>query len=203
MTCFVALSFRNDLHKACWICFCHGDTLALSGERLQDTKQEDGSQPITAEEITVSNATEVVNENPMTPSFDNEAATTKTSKTEEEHSDTSDSQDKTLKKPDKILPCPRCNSMDTKFCYYNNYNVNQPRHFCKNCQRYWTAGGDNEERSSGRWSSEEQELSFSLSPHHCVGGSSECSSGSSQWDPPPHSKAQWHRPHVWHGLSSL
>jgi Dof domain, zinc finger len=47
----------------------------------------------------------------------------------------------TLKKPDKILPCPRCNSMDTKFCYYNNYNVNQPRHFCKNCQRYWTAGG--------------------------------------------------------------
>ncbi|XP_062207856.1 cyclic dof factor 2-like isoform X2 [Phragmites australis] len=50
-------------------------------------------------------------------------------------------QDKALKKPDKILPCPRCNSMDTKFCYYNNYNVNQPRHFCKNCQRYWTAGG--------------------------------------------------------------
>ncbi|KAJ4796476.1 DOF zinc finger protein 1 [Rhynchospora pubera] len=46
-----------------------------------------------------------------------------------------------LKKPDKILPCPRCHSMDTKFCYYNNYNVNQPRHFCKNCQRYWTAGG--------------------------------------------------------------
>ncbi|XP_040384440.1 cyclic dof factor 1-like [Oryza brachyantha] len=46
-----------------------------------------------------------------------------------------------LKKPDKILPCPRCSSMDTKFCYFNNYNVNQPRHFCKNCQRYWTAGG--------------------------------------------------------------
>ncbi|KAL0912535.1 hypothetical protein M5K25_018514 [Dendrobium thyrsiflorum] len=49
--------------------------------------------------------------------------------------------DKTLKKPDKILPCPRCKSMDTKFCYFNNYNVNQPRHFCKNCQRYWTEGG--------------------------------------------------------------
>ncbi|KAA8537066.1 hypothetical protein F0562_029544 [Nyssa sinensis] len=29
----------------------------------------------------------------------------------------------------------------TQFCYFNNYNVNQPRHFCKNCQRYWTAGG--------------------------------------------------------------
>ncbi|KAL0911586.1 hypothetical protein M5K25_019740 [Dendrobium thyrsiflorum] len=50
-------------------------------------------------------------------------------------------EDKVLKKPDKVLQCPRCNSMDTKFCYYNNYNVNQPRHFCKNCQRYWTAGG--------------------------------------------------------------
>lgn len=46
-----------------------------------------------------------------------------------------------LKKPDKVAPCPRCDSLDTKFCYYNNYNVNQPRHFCKNCQRYWTAGG--------------------------------------------------------------
>jgi len=50
-------------------------------------------------------------------------------------------EDKIFKKPDKILHCPRCNSLDTKFCYFNNYNVNQPRHFCKNCQRYWTAGG--------------------------------------------------------------
>lgn len=48
---------------------------------------------------------------------------------------------KALKKPDKTLPCPRCNSLETKFCYYNNYNINQPRHFCKGCQRYWTAGG--------------------------------------------------------------
>ncbi|TMW96411.1 hypothetical protein EJD97_007388 [Solanum chilense] len=51
------------------------------------------------------------------------------------------SEEKALKKPDKLIPCPRCNSMETKFCYYNNYNVNQPRYFCKNCQRYWTAGG--------------------------------------------------------------
>ncbi|KAL0310628.1 UNVERIFIED_CONTAM: Dof zinc finger protein DOF1.5 [Sesamum angustifolium] len=35
------------------------------------------------------------------------------------------------KRPDKIIPCPRCKSMETKFCYFNNYNVNQPRHFCK------------------------------------------------------------------------
>ncbi|KAI3743700.1 hypothetical protein L1987_56764 [Smallanthus sonchifolius] len=45
------------------------------------------------------------------------------------------------KRPEKIIPCPRCKSMETKFCYFNNYNFNQPRHFCKGCQRYWTAGG--------------------------------------------------------------
>jgi|UniRef100_A0A2N9HU28 hypothetical protein len=39
------------------------------------------------------------------------------------------------------LKCPRCESANTKFCYYNNYNLSQPRHFCKNCRRYWTKGG--------------------------------------------------------------
>ncbi|KAK0603795.1 hypothetical protein LWI29_008723 [Acer saccharum] len=39
------------------------------------------------------------------------------------------------------LPCPRCDSINTKFCYYNNYNFSQPRHFCKACRRYWTQGG--------------------------------------------------------------
>ncbi|XP_006283563.2 cyclic dof factor 2 [Capsella rubella] len=69
--------------------------------------------------------------------------TTKAAKktNEESSGGTACSQEAKLKKPDKILPCPRCNSMETKFCYYNNYNVNQPRHFCKKCQRYWTAGG--------------------------------------------------------------
>ncbi|XP_022845146.1 dof zinc finger protein DOF1.6-like [Olea europaea var. sylvestris] len=37
--------------------------------------------------------------------------------------------------------CPRCESTNTKFCYYNNYNRSQPRHFCKSCRRYWTRGG--------------------------------------------------------------
>ncbi|OEL31613.1 Dof zinc finger protein DOF1.7 [Dichanthelium oligosanthes] len=37
--------------------------------------------------------------------------------------------------------CPRCDSPNTKFCYYNNYNLAQPRHFCKACRRYWTKGG--------------------------------------------------------------
>ncbi|TVU49371.1 hypothetical protein EJB05_00688, partial [Eragrostis curvula] len=37
--------------------------------------------------------------------------------------------------------CPRCASRDTKFCYFNNYNTAQPRHFCRACRRYWTLGG--------------------------------------------------------------
>lgn len=28
-------------------------------------------------------------------------------------------------------PCPRCQSEDTKFCYFNNYNIKQPRYFCR------------------------------------------------------------------------
>ncbi|XP_077233546.1 uncharacterized protein LOC143875842 [Tasmannia lanceolata] len=50
-------------------------------------------------------------------------------------SSTSSSQD------NQNLRCPRCDSANTKFCYYNNYNLTQPRHFCKTCRRYWTKGG--------------------------------------------------------------
>ncbi|XP_073059969.1 uncharacterized protein [Primulina eburnea] len=39
------------------------------------------------------------------------------------------------------LKCPRCSSINTKFCYFNNYNKSQPRHFCKSCKRHWTKGG--------------------------------------------------------------
>ncbi|OWM77495.1 dof zinc finger protein DOF1.4-like [Punica granatum] len=39
------------------------------------------------------------------------------------------------------LKCPRCESTNTKFCYFNNYNKSQPRHFCKSCKRHWTKGG--------------------------------------------------------------
>ncbi|CAI9783844.1 unnamed protein product [Fraxinus pennsylvanica] len=39
------------------------------------------------------------------------------------------------------IKCPRCDSTKTKFCYYNNYNKSQPRHFCKACKRHWTKGG--------------------------------------------------------------
>ncbi|URD82705.1 zinc finger protein [Musa troglodytarum] len=40
--------------------------------------------------------------------------------------------------PEHALPCPRCASTNTKFCYYNNYSLSQPRYFCKGCRRYWT-----------------------------------------------------------------
>ncbi|XP_059660634.1 dof zinc finger protein DOF2.1-like [Cornus florida] len=43
--------------------------------------------------------------------------------------------------PDQALKCPRCDSSNTKFCYYNNYSLSQPRYFCKSCRRYWTKGG--------------------------------------------------------------
>ncbi|KAL6841247.1 hypothetical protein ACP4OV_028765 [Aristida adscensionis] len=42
---------------------------------------------------------------------------------------------------DAPVRCPRCNSTNTKFCYYNNFSLSQPRYFCKACRRYWTMGG--------------------------------------------------------------
>ncbi|TYH13578.1 hypothetical protein ES288_A06G149500v1 [Gossypium darwinii] len=51
---------------------------------------------------------------------------------------------KLMEKPSQqaqALKCPRCDSSNTKFCYYNNYSLSQPRHFCKACKRYWTKGG--------------------------------------------------------------
>lgn len=109
-------------------------------DHLVETHNETKRGEMT-ESSTNSKASPESEDNPKTPSIDEETATDKPQKDEGDQSDTTNSDQKTLKKPDKILPCPRCNSMDTKFCYYNNYNVNQPRHFCKSCQRYWTSGG--------------------------------------------------------------
>ncbi|XP_071724390.1 uncharacterized protein [Rutidosis leptorrhynchoides] len=57
----------------------------------------------------------------------------------------SDSDDQTLgpmkESAEGLIKCPRCESSNTKFCYYNNYNKSQPRHFCRNCKRHWTKGG--------------------------------------------------------------
>ncbi|KAE8709448.1 Dof zinc finger protein DOF4.6 [Hibiscus syriacus] len=44
-------------------------------------------------------------------------------------------------RPPEQLNCPRYNSTNTKFCYYNNYSLTQTRYFCKTCRRYWTESG--------------------------------------------------------------
>ncbi|KAL6195620.1 hypothetical protein ACLB2K_031238 [Fragaria x ananassa] len=46
-----------------------------------------------------------------------------------------------IPQPETALKCPRCESTNTKFCYFNNHSLSQPRHFCKTCRRYWTRGG--------------------------------------------------------------
>ncbi|GMI91548.1 hypothetical protein like AT1G28310 [Hibiscus trionum] len=51
------------------------------------------------------------------------------------------SQEQQQQQQQQALKCPRCDSPNTKFCYYNNYSLSQPRHFCKACKRYWTRGG--------------------------------------------------------------
>ncbi|KAL0357484.1 UNVERIFIED_CONTAM: Cyclic dof factor 3 [Sesamum calycinum] len=105
-------------------------------QKLVKTKPQGQEQNLgEAEESHNPDAVVESDENPKTPSIDEGIASEDHPKTENEQSDATNGQQKTLKKPDKILPCPRCNSMDTKFCYYNNYNINQPRHFCKSCQR--------------------------------------------------------------------
>ncbi|KAE9595626.1 hypothetical protein Lal_00031191 [Lupinus albus] len=115
------------------------ETYKESSTKELATDQDDEATLQTKEDLK-SPTSSGIYENPKTPSAERETSLVKSSKNGEQ-TETSVSQDKTLKKPEKILPCPRCNSMDTKFCYYNNYNVNQPRYFCKKCQRYWTAGG--------------------------------------------------------------
>ncbi|CAA7048059.1 unnamed protein product [Microthlaspi erraticum] len=75
------------------------------------------------------------------------------------------------------LPCPRCNSVITKFCYYNNYNLSQPRYFCKTCRRYWTQGGTLRDVPVGggnRRSSSKRPRSFSSSA--ATASSSSCAS---------------------------
>ncbi|KAL6551613.1 hypothetical protein OROGR_007767 [Orobanche gracilis] len=44
--------------------------------------------------------------------------------------------------PPTLSRCPRCNSLDTKFRYFNNHSFTQPRYYCKTCKRQWTVGGN-------------------------------------------------------------
>ncbi|KAK2381028.1 cyclic dof factor [Trifolium repens] len=116
------------------------ETEEPSRKELATTQDDDASQQTTEDLKSLTTSSVILENPPKTPSAETENSLLKSS-TNGEQSETSVSEEKTLKKPDKIIPCPRCNSMETKFCYFNNYNVNQPRHFCKKCQRYWTAGG--------------------------------------------------------------
>ncbi|KAK1424739.1 hypothetical protein QVD17_20077 [Tagetes erecta] len=87
--------------------------------------------------------------------------------------------------------CPRCYSSNTKFCYYNNYSVSQPRYLCKQCRRYWTHGGvlrsipsGGTSRKRGRADCESSSsqmnkpltTSWSMTPHHNPVGADACSS---------------------------
>ncbi|PIN19119.1 hypothetical protein CDL12_08194 [Handroanthus impetiginosus] len=69
------------------------------------------------------------------------------------------------------LPCPRCDSTNTKFCYYNNYNFSQPRHFCKSCRRYWTHGGTLRDIPVGGGSRKNAKRSRTTSAAATTGGS--------------------------------
>ncbi|XP_066399227.1 cyclic dof factor 1-like isoform X1 [Miscanthus floridulus] len=113
---------------------------AAVGEAAKDIQQSgsSGTTDPKGQENTLQDSTGSPPQQEVADTEDSSAA--KTSSADKQQGEAANQKEK-LKKPDKILPCPRCNSMDTKFCYYNNYNIKQPRHFCKNCQRYWTAGG--------------------------------------------------------------
>ncbi|KAL3527500.1 hypothetical protein ACH5RR_012156 [Cinchona calisaya] len=70
------------------------------------------------------------------------AKSSSSSKDENNNHSSSSSRRTTSARPqEQGLKCPRCDSQNTKFCYYNNYSLTQPRHFCKTCRRYWTKGG--------------------------------------------------------------
>ncbi|XVE83040.1 hypothetical protein DITRI_Ditri16bG0054900 [Diplodiscus trichospermus] len=61
--------------------------------------------------------------------------------TKEENQNSGNRKTGSTRPQEQALKCPRCDSPNTKFCYYNNYSLTQPRHFCKTCRRYWTKGG--------------------------------------------------------------
>ncbi|CAN6300539.1 unnamed protein product [Urochloa humidicola] len=85
-----------------------------------------------------------------------------------------------IPQPASGLMCPRCRSTETKFCYYNNYSLAQPRHFCKTCRRYWTHGGTLRDlpfsssirRRRGRNKSSSNDNKHTSSKLACCGGAS-------------------------------
>jgi len=126
-------------------------TSVLDYEQASKQTTEDLKTPTTSSSLI---------ENPKTPSSETETSQLNSTKIDEQSDMSQD------KAPNKILPCPRCKSVDTKFCYYNNYNANQPRHFCKNCQRYWTSGGTTRSMLVGAGRRKNKISSFSSDASH-------------------------------------
>jgi hypothetical protein len=101
------------------------------------------------------------------------------------------------------LPCPRCQSRDTKFCYFNNYSVNQPRQFCRACHRYWTAGGAirNVPVGSGRRKNRAVLLPSSSAPHAASTSTTDEQGSESSGSPPAFSNpADFFAPYQWRWL---
>ncbi|CAL4919817.1 unnamed protein product [Urochloa decumbens] len=91
-----------------------------------------------------------------------------------------------IPQPEPGLKCPRCESTNTKFCYFNNYSLSQPRHFCKTCRRYWTRGGALRNvpvgggcRRNKRTKSSKQSTSSSAASASATGGGTSSSTSSS------------------------
>ncbi|KAE8717312.1 Dof zinc finger protein DOF1.1 [Hibiscus syriacus] len=81
--------------------------------------------------------------------------------------------------PEAALKCPRCESTNTKFCYFNNYSLTQPRHFCKTCRRYWTRGGALRNVPVGGGYRRNKRSKGSSSKSSASGGDQKTASGSS------------------------
>ncbi|GMH23096.1 hypothetical protein Nepgr_024939 [Nepenthes gracilis] len=86
--------------------------------------------------------------------------------------------------PEAALKCPRCESTNTKFCYFNNYSLSQPRHFCKTCRRYWTRGGALRSVPVGG-SCRRNKRSKASSSKSTATSSSNCSTSTSTTSTPP------------------
>ncbi|KAJ4882292.1 Dof zinc finger protein DOF5.1 [Raphanus sativus] len=90
--------------------------------------------------------------------------------------------------PETSLKCPRCDSTNTKFCYFNNYSLTQPRHFCKSCRRYWTCGGALRSVPAGGGCRRNKRTKNS----GCGGGGGSSSSGNSKSQDSTTSNDQYH-----------
>ncbi|KAI3822468.1 hypothetical protein L1987_10058 [Smallanthus sonchifolius] len=109
-------------------------------------------------------------------------------------------QDKKPRPPEEALKCPRCDSSNTKFCYYNNYSLTQPRYFCKSCRRYWTKGGTLRNVPVGGGCRKNKRSSSSSSA--TSSNSSSCSALSKIKGPQDHHLIQQHH-HPHHPLNIL